>query len=300
MLTVAARCLGRRPAAALQPSRRFFRRGAPLAQLVPGAWAPPRWTPRAPWSSGAVGRRPSSRRVAPGAPSAARKLVPVRRCAEPTTNRALRSGGECRQPACAMRVLFAGALASRGHGRRYARDRPWPLLPRQFASCCSDALRQSPGSAAGSPCCVWRRPCSRQAMAYSAPLPAGTVVAARSLSGASGRCDATSRSATAAAARLQRGGVGPRGDGAVARARRSSRRVGTAVRDDAACGRRGAGGSAAAWPWTGAGGGKGGPGVQARRRPPRRGRRAEARKRPCLISARRLFSVRSLVYTTIV
>ena len=65
------------------------------------------------------------------------------------------------------------------------------------------------------------------------------------------RCDSTSRSATAAAARLQRGGVGPRGDGAVARARRSSRRVGTAVHEnDAARGRRGAGGSAAAWPWT--------------------------------------------------
>ena len=158
----------------------------------------------------------------------------------------------------------------------------------QFASCCSDALRQSPGSAAGSPCCVWRRPCSRQAMAYSAPLPAGTVVAARSLSGADGRCDSTSRSAMAAAARLQRGGVGPRGDGAVARARRSSRRVGPAVRCDAARGRRGAGGSAAAWPWTGAGGGKGAPGVQARRRPPRRGRRAKARKRPCLICARRV------------
>ena len=161
----------------------------------------------------------------------------------------------------------------------------------RFASCCGDAVRQSPGSAAGSPCCVWRRPCSRQAMAYSAPLPPGAVVAARSLSGASGRCDSTSRSATAAAARLQRGGVGPRDDGV-----RSSQRVGTAVHDDAARGRRGGGGSAAARPRTGAGGGRGGPGVQARRRPPRRGRRAKARNRPCLICARRLFSVRSRVF----
>lgn len=62
------------------------------------------------------------------------------------------------------------------------------------------------------------------------------------------RCDSTSRSATAAAARLQRGGVGPRGDGAVARARCSSPHVRAAVRDDAACGWRGGGGSAAAWP----------------------------------------------------
>ena len=200
----------------------------------------------------------------------------------------LRARCACSLPVLWRRAGMGGATRVTARGRSFRG---------QFASCCSDALRQSPGSAAGSPCCVWRRPCSRQAMAYSAPLPAGTVVAARSLSGAGGRCDATSRS-TAAAARLQRGRVGPRGDGAVARARRSSRRVGTAVHDDPARGRRGGGGSAAAWPWTGAGGGKGGPGVQARRRPPRRGRRAEARKRPCLIFARRLFSVRSLVYTT--
>lgn len=45
---------------------------------------------------------------------------------------------------------------------------------------------QWPGSPLGSPCCVWRRPCSRQAIAYSAPLRPGTVVAARPLSAASG------------------------------------------------------------------------------------------------------------------
>ena len=149
----------------------------------------------------------------------------------------LRARCACSLPVLWRRVRIGGATRVTARGRSFRG---------QFASCCSDALRQSPGSAAGSPCCVWRRPCSRQAMAYSAPLPAGTVVAARSLSGASGRCDATSRSATAAAARLQRGGVGPRGDGAVARARRSSRRVGTALHDDAAL--RGGGGSAAARP----------------------------------------------------
>ena len=117
----------------------------------------------------------------------------------------LRARCACSLPVLWRRVGMGGATRVTARGRSFRG---------QFASCCSDALRQSPGSAAGSPCCVWRRPCSRQAMAYSAPLPAGTVVAARSLSGASGRCDSTSRSATAAAVRLQRGGVGPRGDGA--------------------------------------------------------------------------------------
>jgi len=172
-------------------------------------------------------------------------------CAEAS----LQAGAGIGQGVLAACVRDARALCRRSAlGRGWASLRVCPPVAAPSDMAIRFLLRrgcvcQWPGSPLGSPCCVWRRPCSRQAIAYSAPLRPGTVVAARPLSAASGS-GATRR---ADRQRRQRLGCSAAGWALAAMARSlvrgaAHRRVGPAVRDDAACGWRAGGGSAAACP----------------------------------------------------
>ena len=170
--------------------------------------------------------------------------------------------GECWQPACAMLVRFAGALPSDARGAsRHARAQPadpscrWQHTPSARARAPVARLSGRRQSA------LWTRPRLRQPMADPASLQPGTMLTARSPSAASGRCDSTGRSERRRRRLGCSGGVASRGDGAVARARRSSPRVGTAGRDAA---RRAVGAPSA-----------------ARRRRGRRGRQREGGRGPC-------------------